>query len=272
MVMVHRLPHAAYRWLAHVGRMSCGHVCGSAWMSSWPTRACHMSTRMRSALDLLLLLATVHLGHAANSSASESRILVAVAPAVHCTLDQASLASQRHVQLCQSPSDSVALSLVNQPVSAVLILGTACPWVDTVLLLELGGKLLDVYRLDIAANSVLHLNPVPGILKGNPLNAIAILPYNERRRRWDRARSGIGVNRRSRVSRTLKLWRTLLMVGLRHGRGLLFLQLQGNLGLDLGPRATCHAGLRMLCVLRRVRRHLVLLCCMRHHHIGLRGH
>lgn len=70
----------------------------------------------------------------------------------------------------------------------------------------------------------------------------------------------------------MKLWRTLLVVGLRHGRRLLFLQLQGNLGLDLGSRATCHAGLRMLCVLRRVRRHLVLLCCMRHHHIGLRGH
>lgn len=94
---------------------------------------------------MLLLLATVHLGHAANSSASESRILVAVAPAIHCALNQASLASQRHIELCQSPSDSVALSLVNQPVSAVLVLGAACPWVDAVLLLELWGELLDVY-------------------------------------------------------------------------------------------------------------------------------
>lgn len=64
------------------------------------------------------------------------------------------------------------------------------------------------------------------------------------------------------------------MVGLRHGRRLrlLFLQLQGNLGLNLGPRAARHASLRMLCVLRRVRRHLVLLCRMRHHHVGLRCH
>lgn len=100
---------------------------------------------MRSALDLLLLLATVHLGHAANSSASESRILVAVAPAIHSTLNQASLASQRHVELRQSPSNSVAFSFVNQPVSAVLVLGAARPRVDAVLLLEFWGELLDVH-------------------------------------------------------------------------------------------------------------------------------
>lgn len=273
MVMVHRLPHAAYRWLAHVGCMSCGHGCGSG-SKSRPTRTGHMGTGMRRALDLLLLLAAVHLGHAADSSASEPGILVAVAPAVHGALDQASLAAQRDVELRQGPSDPVAISLVNQAVSAILILGAAGPRVHAVLLLELGRELVNVDRLDVAADGVLHLDAVARVLKGNPLHAVAVLPHDQRRRRRDGARSGIGVDGGRRVGRTLELRRALLVVGLRHGRRLrlLFLQLQGHLGLDLGPWAARHAGLRMLCVLCGVRRHLVLRCRMRHHHVGLRSH
>lgn len=199
MVMVHRLPHAAYRWLAHVGCMSCGHGCGSGRETSWSTGARHVGAGMRSALDLLLLLAAVHLGHTADSSASEPGILVAVAPAVHGALDQTSLAPQGDVELRQGPADPVAVGLVDETVSAVLVLGAARSGVDAVLLLELGGELVDVDRLDIAADRVLHLDPVSRVLKGNPLDTVAVLPYDEGRRRGDGAGGSIGIDRGSRV-------------------------------------------------------------------------
>jgi uncharacterized NAD(P)/FAD-binding protein YdhS len=91
---------------------------------------------MRRSLNLLSL---VHLRHATDSSTAESGVLVAVAPAVHSSLDEASLASKGNVKLSQSPANTVAISLVHQAVAAILILGAACSRVDTVLLLEFGG-------------------------------------------------------------------------------------------------------------------------------------
>lgn len=90
---------------------------------------------MRRGLDLLSL---VHLGHTSHSSASEPGILVAVAPAINRSLNKSSLASERNVQLGQRPADAVAVSLIQQAVSAVLLLGAACSRVDAVLLLKLG--------------------------------------------------------------------------------------------------------------------------------------
>lgn len=103
------------------------------------------------------LLSAVHLCHSSHTSAAEPRILVAVAPTVNGSLDQASLASERDVELRKRPADAVAISLVHETVATVLVLGTASSGVDTVFLLELGRKILDGYRLNIASDSVLHL-------------------------------------------------------------------------------------------------------------------
>lgn len=84
------------------------------------------------------MLPLVHLCHATNSSTAKARVLVAVTPAVYCSLDKASLASEGNVQLGQCPANTVAVCLVHQAVAAILILGAACSGVDTVLLLEFG--------------------------------------------------------------------------------------------------------------------------------------
>jgi hypothetical protein len=47
----------------------------------------------------LNLLSLVHLCHASDSSTTESGVLIAVAPAVHGSLDEASLASKGDVEL-----------------------------------------------------------------------------------------------------------------------------------------------------------------------------
>ena len=84
------------------------------------------------------MLPLVHLCHATNSSTAEARVLVAVTPAVYCSLDKASLASEGNVQLGQSPANTVTVCLVHQAVAAILILWAACSRVDAVLLLEFG--------------------------------------------------------------------------------------------------------------------------------------
>jgi hypothetical protein len=107
------------------------------------------------------LLAVVDLGQATNATTAKARVLVAVSPAIHSSLDQTALAPQREVQLCQSPSYTVAVRLVHQPVSTVLLLGATSPGVDAVLLLKLWAELVNVDRLDVAADGVLHLDPIP---------------------------------------------------------------------------------------------------------------
>ncbi len=87
--------------------------------------------------------------------------MVAVSPAVDCTLDQTALATKAGVQLCESPADSVAFGLVVQAVALVLLLGAAGARIDAVLGFELLRKRVDIDRLDIASNGVLHLDPVP---------------------------------------------------------------------------------------------------------------
>lgn len=98
----------------------------------------------RAGMRRLYLLSVVHLGHTAHSSASESGILVAVSPAVDRSLNQSSLASKGNIQLGKCPSDSVAVRLIHEAVSAILILGAARPRINTVLLFELGGEIINV--------------------------------------------------------------------------------------------------------------------------------
>lgn len=139
-------------------------------------------------------LAVIHLGHAADSPGTQPGVLVAIPPAVDCSLNKTSLASQRRVQLCQCPTDGVALRLILETVAPVLILGAARTWVHAVLGLELGRQLVGVDRLDIAADRVLHLDAIPRVLKGYPLHAISILANHQGSCGGNRARSGIGVN------------------------------------------------------------------------------
>lgn len=164
----------------------------------------------------LNLLAVVHLGHAANSSTSKARVLVAISPAVNSSLNQASLAAQRRVELRQSPSDTVAVCLVHQAVSTVLILGAACSRVDTVLLLEFGGEIVSVDRFNIASNGVLHLDTVSRVLKRNPLNTIAVLSHNQRSSSGNGSWCSVGINSRCSVAWTLQLRCVGLMLRLWH--------------------------------------------------------
>lgn len=137
-----------------------------------------------------------HLGHAANASTSQTRILVAVAPAVDCALDQASLSTKRRVKLGQGPAHCVAFRLVLQAVSTVLVLGTAGAGVDTVLGLEVARELVCVNRLDVATDGVLHLDPIARVFKCDPLHTIIILSDHERRSGRDWARGRILVHAR----------------------------------------------------------------------------
>lgn len=120
-------------------------------------------------------LAVVHLGHASDTSGTQPGVLVAIPPAVDCSLDETPLAAERRVELCQCPTDGVALGLVLETVAPVLVFGAARAGVYTILGLELSRQLVRVDRLDVAANRVLHLDAIPRVLEGYPLHAISIL-------------------------------------------------------------------------------------------------
>jgi hypothetical protein len=171
--------------------------------------------------------------------------------------------------LGQCPSDTVAIGLVNQPVTAVLILRTASAGINAVFLLEFLGQLLRSNRLDITADGIFHLDAVAGVLKGNPLHAVPILPHNERSRCRDRARSCVRVvdTAGALATRAVKLRSTVLgVLGLGHRRALRLLELERDLGFKLGPGASSHTSLG---VLGSMLSHVVLRCGMRHHHVRL---
>jgi hypothetical protein len=90
-------------------------------------------------------LSIVNLGHSPDTSASQTRILVAVSPTVHRSLNQSSLAAKARVQLSQSPAHRVALSLVNKTVASILIFATASSWIDTILRFEFGIELVYIH-------------------------------------------------------------------------------------------------------------------------------
>jgi hypothetical protein len=109
-VVVHRLSHVAHPGLAHGlsvalwhGSRCRGHAGGCGW--SW-----QVGSRLAGGRGLS---AAVDLGHTTDSAASEARVLVAVTPAVNGPLDETSLAAKRRVKLCECPSDTVAVGLVD---------------------------------------------------------------------------------------------------------------------------------------------------------------
>lgn len=170
---------------------------------------------MRAALDRF---PGVHLGHSADSAASEPGVLVAVAPTVHSTLDETSLATQRRVELGESPSNRVTFRLVYLAIAAVLILGAAGSGVNTVLRLELGRELIRVDRLDIATDGVLHLDAVARVLERDPLHSVLVLSDDQRCGGGDRAGRRVGVDAAgSRSGGGVESGAVLRVLGVLHG-------------------------------------------------------
>lgn len=154
-----------------------------------------------------------HLCHPSDTTTPQSGVLVAVAPAVDRSLDEAALSPQARVELRQRPADCVALSLVVQAIALVLVLSAARAGVDTVLSLEVLWQLVNVDRLDIAADCVLHLDAVARILESDPLHSILVLPYDQWCGSGDGTRSSVGVDigaaRRTSVHVGRANWRPL---------------------------------------------------------------
>ena len=144
----------------------------------------------------LICLPVVDLGHPPYPSTSKTWVLVAVPPAIHRSLNEPTLAPQAWVELSQSPAYGIAFAFVVKAISLVLIFGTARTGVDTVLRLEVLRETVDIHRFNIASDGVLHLNPVSGIFKSDPLHAILVLPDNERCGCWNWSGSSIGINSR----------------------------------------------------------------------------
>ena len=149
-----------------------------------------------------------HLGHSPHASAPQPRVLVAVPPAVDCALNETTLPSQARIQLCQCPANGIALRFVVQPVAFVLVFRTARTRVHAVLRLEVLGKLIDVDRLYITPNRVLHLHSVARVLKSNPLHAVLVLPYDKRGSGRNRSRRSIWVHVWPSWRACVHVWRT----------------------------------------------------------------
>ena len=104
--------------------------------------------------------------------------MVAISPAVHSSLDQASLGTQARIQLCESPADCVAFRLVIQPIPLVLVLAATSSGVDAILGLELCAQALYVDRFHITTDRVLHLNTISRVFESNPLHTVPILSHD----------------------------------------------------------------------------------------------
>jgi hypothetical protein len=77
----HRATHV---WFRHASIARSHVLC--RWHSGWASGAGHMRRMSRRRIGL----AVVDFGHSANASTTQSRILIAVPPAVNGSLDQAS--------------------------------------------------------------------------------------------------------------------------------------------------------------------------------------
>ena len=78
----------------------------------------------------------IHLGHPPYPPTSQPRVLVAVPPAIHGSLNKTPLPPKTGIQFCQSPADSIAFGFVLKPISSVAILSSTCARVDAILVPE----------------------------------------------------------------------------------------------------------------------------------------
>jgi hypothetical protein len=160
-----RFPHVSCASWAHVPRW--WHPCRTA------------GTRhMRGVRSRLNRLSIVNLGHSSDTTTSQSRVLVTVAPAVNRSLNQPSLSAEAGVEFCQGPTNCVALCLVDQAIASVLVFTAASSWVDTIFSLELWTQVVNIDRFHVASNCVLHLYAIARIFKSNPLNTVIVLSNN----------------------------------------------------------------------------------------------
>jgi hypothetical protein len=95
-----------------------------------------------------------------------------------------------------------------QAVAFVLVFSAARAGVHTVLGLEVLGQLVDVNGLDIAADSVLHLDAIAGVLERNPLHSILVLSDNKRSCGRDGTGRSIGVHVGASRRTSVHVWRT----------------------------------------------------------------
>jgi hypothetical protein len=239
----------------------------------WHTGRSTWTSHVWSVAGSLHCLARADLCHAANASGPQPGVLVAVPPAVNRALDQTALATKARVELGQRPAHGVALGLVDQAVSAVLVLAAARSWVDAILRLEVGTEGVNVDRLDIASDGVLHLYAIARVLECDPLHPIAVLSYDEWGCCRDGAGRGIWVNPATRDivrghGRAILLWVLLL---LRGAQWTSWGPLELRNVLHLGSRAVAHARLLLVLLLTRV--HGVLTGGVRHEKsVWLRSH
>lgn len=262
-------------WTAHPTQTRFAHVSSAArahvprWRHPCRARASHM----RGMSSRLNRLPIVNLGHSSDSTTSQSRVLVAVAPTIHSSLDQSSFSTKTWIEFCQGPADCIALSLVHQTIASVLVLATACSWIDAVLSLEFWAECVNIDRFHIASDGILHLYAIARVFECNPLNTVVVLANYQWGSCWNWTWRSIWVNS---AAATAIAWSTVLV----HRRPIwgMLLRTQWLLWrtrelwyvwLHFRSWASSHTLLRML---TWVLLHLVLTAWMRHEQIWLRSH
>lgn len=225
---------------------------------------------MRSRLNRLPI---VNLGHPSDSTTSQSRVLVAVAPTVHSSLDQSSLSTKTWIEFCQCPADCVALGLVDQTVASVLVLATTSSWVNAVLGFEFWAECVNIDRFNIASDGILHLYAIARVFECNPLNTVVVLANYQWSGCWDWAWRSIWVDpaAATAIARSIVLvhWRPIWSMLLRTQWLLWRTRELWHVRLHLRSWTPSHTLLR---VLAGVLLHLVLASWMRHKQVWLRSH
>lgn len=130
----------------------------------------------------------VDLGHAPDPSTPETRVLIAIPPAVDSPLDQATLLAEVRIELCQGPSDGIALALVVEAIAFVLLLAATRARIHAVGRLEVRAEFPDDDGFDVTADRVFHLDAIARVLEGDPLHTVAVLADHE----GGRCRDGTG--------------------------------------------------------------------------------
>lgn len=123
-------------------------------------------------------LSSINLRHTTDPSAAQSRVLIAIAPAIDSTLNQTTLSSQSGIQICQRPADGIAFCFVDQSVPAILVFTATGARVHAVLRFEFLRERVHDDRFHVTPDGVFHLHPVSGIFEGDPLHAVAILSHH----------------------------------------------------------------------------------------------
>ena len=179
MVMVHLRTTESHLTRSPTSRGSHTTVRAMKSSTAWHTTGTHWASRDR-------LIPRIHLSLPPHASTPQADILVAVSPTINGPLNQTSFSTEALVELSKSPSDSIALGLVVQPVSTIIFLSATCSRIDTILRLEFSTEFFHIHRLNVTTDRIFQLDAITGVFESNPLNAIVILLYNQRGCCWNR--------------------------------------------------------------------------------------